>query len=346
MSNRLCFVTEEIQRPFDEGIKKTVFEIIKVFRRQCHCLVIGRRISPALGISLEINRLLYSMKFFRLIKDFEPQAIVYIPYSSLTLASFVRAKILSKIRVPIAVVGLQPREYFWWQLTIIKLLKPDIIFVQSKRSMDFWERSGIRSSLISSGADPDIYKPVDKETRHRLRKKYGIPENKIILLHVGHINRGRGIQELGEFKTDTILPVIVGSTSTKADVDLYSELKAQGCIVISRYVERIEHFYQMADIYVFPTSGRESAIEFPLSVVEALSCGLSVLSKPYGGLVDHFAENERLQFYTNVEQGRNKIIKLLQGSCVNNKVNTGLEQEFSWIYITNDILSKIKDVIK
>lgn len=346
MFKRLCLVTDEIQEPFDEGLKKTVFEIVKVFQKRCHCLVIGRRITPNLGISFKVNRLLCSMEFFRFIRDFEPQAIVYIPYSSLTFASFVRAKILSRIGVPIAIVGLQPREYSWWQLKIIKLIRPDIIFVQSRRSMNFWKRSGIPSSLIKSGVDPNRFKPVDKNARDRLRKKYGIPENKIILLHVGHITRGREIQELSKFKTDAILPVIVGSTSTETDIDLYSELREQGCIVISQYIEHIEHFYQMANIYVFPTSNRESAIEFPLSVVEALSSGLSVLSKPYGGLVDHFAENERLQFYTDVQEGRHKLNKMLLASCSNKTSWSGLVQKFSWNSITEEMISKIGDLLK
>ena len=53
----------------------------------------------------------------------------------------------------------------------------------------------------------------------------------------------------------------------------------------------------MSDYYVFPALDPISAIEFPLSVFEALACGIPVFHKPFGALEDIF-----LNKYTNLRQ--------------------------------------------
>ena len=40
------------------------------------------------------------------------------------------------------------------------------------------------------------------------------------------------------------------------------------------YLENVEEVYQMADAYLFPTRSAEFVISIPLSVMEALSCGV------------------------------------------------------------------------
>ena len=42
------------------------------------------------------------------------------------------------------------------------------------------------------------------------------------------------------------------------------------------YLENVEEVYQMADAYLFPTRSAEFVISIPLSVMEALSCGVPV----------------------------------------------------------------------
>ena len=43
------------------------------------------------------------------------------------------------------------------------------------------------------------------------------------------------------------------------------------------YLENVEEVYQMADAYLFPTRSTEFVISIPLSVMEALSCGVPVI---------------------------------------------------------------------
>lgn len=87
-------------------------------------------------------------------------------------------------------------------------------------------------------------------------------------------------------------PVVVGSSSTPHDAALVAELRAGGVRVIDEPVAAIDALYRLADCYVFPAAGETSAIDLPLSVLEAMACDLPVVSTPFGALPGLFAGRE------------------------------------------------------
>ena len=54
-------------------------------------------------------------------------------------------------------------------------------------------------------------------------------------------------------------------------------LEDAGVKIHKGYLEHVEEIYQMADVYLFPTRSAEFVISVPLSVMEALSCGVPVI---------------------------------------------------------------------
>ena len=67
-------------------------------------------------------------------------------------------------------------------------------------------------------------------------------------------------------------------TITKQEHLLIKELKKEKIIVINKYIKNIFEIYQISYLYVFPVLDHENAIQVPLSVLEALSCIISVWS--------------------------------------------------------------------
>jgi glycosyltransferase involved in cell wall biosynthesis len=62
------------------------------------------------------------------------------------------------------------------------------------------------------------------------------------------------------------------------------------------YVPNVEWYYQSADCYVFPIVDKEAAITVPLSVLEAMSTNLPIVSTRFGGLTDIFQPCDGLKF--------------------------------------------------
>jgi glycosyltransferase involved in cell wall biosynthesis len=82
--------------------------------------------------------------------------------------------------------------------------------------------------------------------------------------------------------------LIIGSSLTR-DQEVLESLQRAGCKVVCGYQEKIERFYQIADYFVFPVEKYEDGIypkkynqvgviDMPLTVLEAMSCNLPVIS--------------------------------------------------------------------
>jgi len=55
-------------------------------------------------------------------------------------------------------------------------------------------------------------------------------------------------------------------------------------------LENIEKYYQAADCYVFPTIDPKFCVQIPISIVEAMACGLPVVATRFEGLPLFFPE--------------------------------------------------------
>ena len=134
-----------------------------------------------------------------------------------------------------------------------------------------------------------------------MRAKYGLDEGKFIILHVGSIKKKRDIQVLPGLQGGESQVLIVGSESIKTEQKLYRELSEKGCLVWRTYFDHIEEIYALADCYIFPIIRKTACIELPLSVMEAMSCNLPVISTRFGALTRIFDEGDGLFFVDSEE---------------------------------------------
>ncbi|WP_323006237.1 glycosyltransferase [Pseudorhodobacter sp.] len=112
----------------------------------------------------------------------------------------------------------------------------------------------------------------------------GVP----IAVHVGHLRRTRGLDRLIEVKArlgDQIEIVVVASPYFEPELEITQKLKAAGVHIDRGFIAAIADVYLSADLYLFPPPPHsEGAIELPLSVLEAVACGLPVVSTAFGAL--------------------------------------------------------------
>jgi len=160
---------------------------------------------------------------------------------------------------------------------------------------------------LANGVNCDQFSPVNEQEKLSIRKELGLPKNKKIILHVGHLKANRNLTIFKEIqKIDHVQVVIVGGTTEKTDELFKEDLRRSGIRVFHEYYEDISVFYKVSDIYIFPTSdtgielptsyNQVGAIDLPLSVLEAMACNLPVITRPFGALTRLFRQDEGLIF--------------------------------------------------
>ncbi len=128
-----------------------------------------------------------------------------------------------------------------------------------------------------------------KFVRDRDRTKPKRAEGPLRVLHVGHLNEKRNVNELATLcrKLGYSITFLVSST-VKEELEERRRLEALGAEIISEYQEDLYEFYRKFDLYAFPVKRSDAAIAMPLSIIEALLSGLNVLTTDFGEVSANF----------------------------------------------------------
>jgi glycosyltransferase involved in cell wall biosynthesis len=191
--------------------------------------------------------------------------------------------------------------------------------------------------IIATGVDLQKYSPVSKKVKESLREKHVFSAEKYLVLHVGHINRNRNAQIMGDIQDiDGVQTIVVGSTSYPEDKDLVKKLEKKGVIVITSYIENIEEIYQSADCYLFPVFSEGASTELPLSVFEAMACNLPVITTKFGGLPKLVKERDDFVYFDTMVHIKPKIKLIRQ---ISSPQTRNLVQRYSWENVIKHVVS-------
>jgi glycosyltransferase involved in cell wall biosynthesis len=319
---KICLISEDLGDPLDEGFKKFTSSLAAALSAEYDLLAMSRNgldKGTCRAEAVAMNRFLLNRGLRRRIRKFAPDIICYVPSSSGTLNSMVRARVLKWYGrdAKIVLISLQPRKFSRCSAWLASRLCPDMMLVQSEESVEYLKRLGCVAHFLPSGVDPDLFAPVSTARKAELRRRHKLPAEAFLLLHVGHINPARGISLFMDLQREPGIQVIlVGSTSTPQDEELAHQLEMAGVRVIREYLPGIQEIYQLSDCYLFQVSGKTSAIEIPLSVLEAMACNLPVITTRFGGLRDLFSEGGGLLFAETREQMLDGISQVRSGMKV------------------------------
>lgn len=290
----MIIITDCLTEKVDEGCLKVANSLVKEIKKsepQTIVLSYGSRRSNDTDIYLKLNKLFLNKRLFDEILKNSKENILYVPFSSNTLASIVRTCILSifskrKVAVLFALRHSmnQISEY------LLRHGKFHIVTI-SRKSFDYYDKLAKgRVLYLKTGIDLDKFTPVENEDKQSLRIKYGLDVSKPVVLHVGHLHNGRNIEILSGISQDKQVILVVSSVSEQ-DRDLRKRLESKENIrIIDQYLPEIQEIYQLSDAYIFPVIQEENSIDVPLSVLEAASCNLSILATPYGELKEFKGE--------------------------------------------------------
>ena len=285
---RVTVVSENMGGVLDEGIRKFATGLLDGFRAHAEASGVatsGGESSHPLVKSVAGNRLYTGRPLRREIESQRPELVVYVPSASATSFAFWRARMLKRYAPggQVALVATQPRYHTALGRLAASEMAPDKVFAQSRETIRYLEWLGMTAQFLPGGVDLRRFCPVTAERKAALREGLGLPQDAYLVLHVGHLKPGRNVEllmRLGAVGT----PVVVAGKSMGQDEALRQRLTEAGVILIDRYLPDIEIAYQACDAYLFPVREEDSAMDFPLSVLEAMGCNLPVVAYPYGGL--------------------------------------------------------------
>ena len=189
----------------------------------------------------------------------------------------------------------------------IKFLQPDLVLTQSKQYERIFKKYNCNVTFFPNGVDCKKFIPVKVEQKLILRRKHGIPINKKIILHVGHIKENRHLRVLIELqKFKTVQVVVVTGYAEKIDLKLFSELLKSNILIFNSFFPDISDFYKLSDCYIFPIKQNSmklpdrynqiGAIDFPLSVLEAMACNIAVVTTSFGAMKRIFQGGDGLYY--------------------------------------------------
>lgn len=288
---KICLIGN-IDGNIDEGMKKVTYNTFDILSKDNDVIILN-------------PHKIFSFNFWQQFLKFRPDIIHYLTGPS--IFSFLIIKVLAFLsnQSKTIITSSHPKIKFKF---LLKYLKVDSIIVHSTPSANFFKSFGYETCFIPNGVNISMFKPVDALDKIKLREKYSLTPDDYILLHVGNILVERNVKVLEQYAKKGFTVLIVGSTTIKPDENLVDELVANGCIIWTNYIEKIEEIYQLADCYIFPTIESIRAIEIPLSVLEAMACNLPVITTKFGGLPDLFENGNGFYFVDSIDE----IIKYLE----------------------------------
>jgi glycosyltransferase involved in cell wall biosynthesis len=147
---------------------------------------------------------------------------------------------------------------------------------------------------IPNSVDTARFRPVSPEEKLALRRKLGLPERACIVIYTGRLVSYKGLPLLLRVwkdvaaQHDHVYLLLVGPGSLdihncEAELRQYvQQEQLEKSVRFTGEVRNVEEFLQAADIFVFPTESEA----FGISLVEAMACGLAVVSTAVGGVRD------------------------------------------------------------
>ena len=313
---RLLLATEEITARPDKGLLVFVMHLARYLDRLSDLTILYADGEPEEGqraLQILSKNAIVTLELLQLLRMESFDIVLYVPSSSFNAFGLLRAVALKAlVKAPTIVIALQHGRIGKLHALFSRMRSPELILTPVGELSLGLEALGQRTGFIIPGFDDRAFKPVSPDVKAELRRKYGLPPDQFVILHVGHIKENHNMQVFlkhREWGRD-IVPVVKGGD---VEHSWLHRLQMAGVIVFDEYLERMHELYQAADCYLFPVSNPAGALEFPLSVVEASACNLPVITTPFGALPEIIREGEGFHYIRSFAEIPDRIASIRSG---------------------------------
>lgn len=146
--------------------------------------------------------------------------------------------------------------------------------------------------LIPNGVDTALFAPVNARQKSFLREKLKLPQSATIAIYTGRLVSYKGLPLLLKvwdelrFSYENAILLLAGTGGLdihNCEAQLHDYVKSAGLrenVWFLGSVQNVPEYLQAADLFVFPTENDA----FPSSLIEAMSCGLPIVTTPVGAI--------------------------------------------------------------
>ena len=155
----------------------------------------------------------------------------------------------------------------------------------------YFEREDVR--VIHNGVDTSAFSPAARLARREAaRGEYGVKPDELLLLLIGNDWSTKGIltvfEAMAALRDPTICFLVVGADRRDSYAAVAESMQIAARCILRGPTSGILDCYAAADVYVSPS--REDA--FPLPVLEAMACGLPVITSALAGTSEVVRDGE------------------------------------------------------
>ena len=171
---------------------------------------------------------------------------------------------------------------------------------------------GMRTGVFPNGVDGETFHAMDRQA---CRKELGFPEDAFIVAYTGTFSSNKGIDRLCEAlkPCDGVYAIFMGQGPVEPEYDRTLHKGRVPNNDVAKYLNA-------ADVFVLPTRGEGCCN----AIVEALSCGLPVISSDLPFNDEILSEKNSIRIdVENVAQIRESILHLYQNSDVRKQLAEG-----------------------
>lgn len=278
----LIIIANRINRQSDEGATKATIEFIRSLQGERILISLSNKNFALDGIKVIHSPLIE----FRMIENFI--------YALVTIYHTARIRADKVYYFPLCFPNTFPGVLYQLHAYILSKISKDFIEILyqtggpgflfkvfSRFKIGVTSREGskkIEKYGLSVAYFPILPpKPQSEYAKTKLRKKYGFEEDDFIILHVGHLQKNRGLDVLlglSEIMPDIKMIIVLSSMKTKLKISL----RRENIYIIDSHIEDIYEIYRLADIYVFPIRDKGAALDTPLSILEAKEMSLPIIA--------------------------------------------------------------------
>jgi glycosyltransferase involved in cell wall biosynthesis len=177
----------------------------------------------------------------------------------------------------------------------------DVVIAYSAHVEQHFTELGIhpRYHAIPNAIDTDLFRPSAAEQRSAFRAAWGVPASANVMLFVGRLVGKKGFEQVVELQrrlaADNTVLVVAGDGPLAGEME-----KAPGTVHLPNHrVPRhaMPQIYGMADLLYLPSRGEG----LPLSIQEALCCGLPVVVSDDASYVQNVSAQPGVTITANVD---------------------------------------------
>ena len=207
-------------------------------------------------------------------------------------------------------------------------------------------------TVIYNGINLEKHKRITA-SKEFLRKKYSIAEGKTVIGCIGRLAAEKGQADLIEafnkiriIYPDTVLLLVGSGEDEKRLKDLVSNLNIEERVIFPGFVNKIDEFMSLLDIFVLPTKNES----FGLVILEAMAQGVPVIARKVGGVPEIIEDKKNGLLFSDNEECVELIKVLLErkgyaGNIGENGLKT-VSQKFSAGKMFDNVEFLYNDILK